>query len=157
MKEFYPAVKKALDYSFSQRPELGASQIIAMPPVRPRTWNDSEWFEDRSMRGYVAHPGGLRLAGAEMLKEWAATLRLADATKSRNERSRAWRRALRLARLVIRANAPERAGAREAGGRARRPRKSQVAFPRRYDPDQVPGSALSPPPADAGGRTPLAI
>ena len=71
MKEFYPSVKKALGYSFSQRPELGLSQIIAMPPVRPRTWNDSEWFEDRSMRGYVTHPGGLRLAGAEMLREWA--------------------------------------------------------------------------------------
>jgi len=71
MREFYPAVKKALGYSFSQRPDLGPSQIIAMPPVRPHTWNDSEWFEDRSMRGYVTHPGGLRLAGAEMLKEWA--------------------------------------------------------------------------------------
>src|SRR5207245_5671053 len=74
MKEFYPSVKKALGYSFSQRPELGLSQIIAMPPVRPRTWNDSEWFEDRSMRGYVTHPGGLRLAGAEMLIEWAHAL-----------------------------------------------------------------------------------
>ena len=74
MKEFYPSVKKALGYSFSQRPELGLSQIIAMPPVRPRTWNDSEWFEDRSMRGYVTHPGGLRLAGAEMLREWAQAM-----------------------------------------------------------------------------------
>src|SRR5437763_3759589 len=38
-----------------------------------------------------------------------------------------------------------RAGPRDAAGRARRQRKGQVAFPRRYDPDQVPGSALSPP------------
>ncbi len=74
MREFYPSVKKALEYSFTQRPELGPSQIIAMPPVRPRTWNDSEWFEDRSMRGYVTHPGGLRLAAAEMLKEWALAM-----------------------------------------------------------------------------------
>lgn len=74
MKEFYPSVKKALAYSFSQRPELGLSQVIAMPPVRPHTWNDSEWFEDRSMRGFVTHPGGLRLAGAEMLKEWARAM-----------------------------------------------------------------------------------
>ena len=74
MKEFYPAVRKALGYSFSQRPDLGPSQIIAMPPVRPHTWNDSEWFEDRSMHGYVAHPGGLRIAGAEMLKEWAQAM-----------------------------------------------------------------------------------
>jgi uncharacterized protein (DUF608 family) len=74
MREFYPAVRKALEYSFSQRPDLGPSQIIAMPPVRPHTWNDSEWFEDRSMRGYVTHPGGLRIAGAEMLKEWAQAI-----------------------------------------------------------------------------------
>ena len=74
MKEFYPSVKKALEYSFNQRTELGLSQIIGMPPVRPRTWNDSEWFEDRSMRGYVTHPGGLRMVGAEMLKEWAQAM-----------------------------------------------------------------------------------
>ena len=34
MKEFYPSVKKALEYSFTQRPDLGPSQIIAMPPHR---------------------------------------------------------------------------------------------------------------------------
>ena len=32
-------------------------------------------------------------------------------------------------------------------------RRRPFAFPRRYEPDQVPGSALSPP----VGRTPLAI
>jgi uncharacterized protein (DUF608 family) len=74
MKEFYPSVKKALQYSFTQRPDLGPSQIIAMPPFREHTWNDSEWFEDRSMVGYVSHPGGLRLAGAEMLKSWAQAM-----------------------------------------------------------------------------------
>ena len=62
MKDFYPSVKKALQYSFTQRPDLGASQIIAMPPHREHAWNDIEWFEDRSMYGYVTHPGGLRLA-----------------------------------------------------------------------------------------------
>ena len=72
MKEFYPSVKKALQYSFTQRPDLGPSQIIAMPPHREHAWNDIEWFEDRSMYGYVTHPGGLRMAGAEMLKAWAA-------------------------------------------------------------------------------------
>jgi len=71
MKEFYPSVKKALQYSFTQRPDLGAAQIIAMPPHREHAWNDIEWYEDRSMYGYVTHPGGLRLAGAEMLKAWA--------------------------------------------------------------------------------------
>ena len=74
MKEFYPSVKKALEYSFTQRPDLGPSQIIAMPPHREHAWNDIEWFEDRSMYGYVSHPGGLRLAGAEMLKLWAQAM-----------------------------------------------------------------------------------
>lgn len=71
LKEFYPSAKKALDYSFSQRPDLGLTQIIAMPPYRPHTWNDSDWFEDRSYYGYVADAGGFRLAAAEMLREWA--------------------------------------------------------------------------------------
>jgi uncharacterized protein (DUF608 family) len=74
MKEFYPSVKKALEYSFSQRPDLGPSQIIAMPPHREHAWNDIEWFEDRSMSGYVTHPGGLRIAGAEMIKAWALAM-----------------------------------------------------------------------------------
>ena len=74
MKEFYPSVKKALQYSFTQRPDLGPSQIIAMPPHREHAWNDIEWFEDRSMYGYVTHPGGLRMAGAEMLKLWAKAM-----------------------------------------------------------------------------------
>ena len=74
MKEFYPSVKKALQYSFTQRPDLGPSQIIAMPPHREHAWNDIEWFEDRPMYGYVTHPGGLRMAGAEMLKSWAQAM-----------------------------------------------------------------------------------
>ena len=81
MKEFYPSVKKALEYSFTQRPDLGDSQIVAMPPLRPGTWNDSEWFEDRSMIGYVSHPGGLRIAAAEMLKNWAEAMGDADQVK----------------------------------------------------------------------------
>ena len=74
MKEFYPSVKKALQYSFTQRPDLGASQIIAMPPHREHAWNDIDWFEDRPLYGYVSDAGGLRLAGAEMLKAWAQAM-----------------------------------------------------------------------------------
>lgn len=74
MKEFYPSVKKALEYSFTQRPDLGASQIIAMPPHREHAWNDIDWFEDRPLYGYVSDAGGLRLAGAEMLKSWAQAM-----------------------------------------------------------------------------------
>ncbi len=71
LKDFYPSAKKALDYSFSQRPDLGLTQIVAMPPYRPHTWNDTDWFEDRSYYGYVADVGGFRLAAGEMLKELA--------------------------------------------------------------------------------------
>jgi uncharacterized protein (DUF608 family) len=74
MKEFYPSVKKALQYSFTQRPDLGPSQIIAMPPHREHAWNDIDWFEDRPLYGYVSDAGGLRLAGAEMLKAWAQAM-----------------------------------------------------------------------------------
>ena len=74
MKEFYPSVKKALEYSFTQRPDLGPSQIIAMPPHREHAWNDIDWFEDRPLYGYVTDAGGLRLAGAEMLKAWAQAM-----------------------------------------------------------------------------------
>jgi uncharacterized protein (DUF608 family) len=74
MKEFYPSVKKALQYSFAQRPDLGPSQIIAMPPHREHAWNDIDWFEDRPMYGYVSDAGALRLAGAEMLKAWASAM-----------------------------------------------------------------------------------
>jgi len=81
MREFYPSVKKAIEYSFTQRPDLGPSQIVAMPPVRPGTWNDSEWFEDRAMMGYVSHPGGLRLAAAEMVKDWARAMGDAETVK----------------------------------------------------------------------------
>jgi len=70
-KEFYPSVKKALQYSFTQRPDLGPFQIIAMPPHREHAWNDIDWFEDRPLYGYVSDAGGLRLAAAEMLKAWA--------------------------------------------------------------------------------------
>ncbi len=71
LKDFYPSAKKALEYSFTQRPDLGPAQSIAMPPFRPGTWNDSDWFEDRSYYGYVSDAGAFRLAAAEMLRECA--------------------------------------------------------------------------------------
>jgi uncharacterized protein (DUF608 family) len=73
-KDFYPSAKKALMYAFSRRPDLGDTQIIAMPPLEPHTSNEFEWFEDRPMLGYVTHPGGFRLAAAEMLREWAVKM-----------------------------------------------------------------------------------
>jgi len=81
LKEFYPSVKKAMERAFNRRPELGPSQIIAMPPFEAGTWNDSEWFEDRSMYGYVSHPGGFRMATAEMFREWAQKMGDRDQVK----------------------------------------------------------------------------
>jgi len=74
LKEFYASGKQALEHSFNRRPDLGLSQIIAMPPYEPGTANELEWFEDRHLWGYVAHPGGYRMAAAEMLREWAVEM-----------------------------------------------------------------------------------
>jgi len=71
LKEFYPSAKQALEHSFNRRPDLGLAQIIAMPPYEPGTANELEWFEDHHLWGYVVHPGGYRMAAAEMLREWA--------------------------------------------------------------------------------------
>ena len=74
LKEFYASGKQALERSFNRRPDLGLSQIIAMPPYEPGTSNDLEWFEDRQYFGYVVHPGGYRMAAAEMLREWSVEM-----------------------------------------------------------------------------------
>jgi uncharacterized protein (DUF608 family) len=94
LKEFYPSAQKALEFSFSQRPDLGLTQIIAMPPYRPHTWNDSDWFEDRSYYGYVADAGGFRLAAAEMLREWAQKIGDDQEAKKLNEMLGASKRAM---------------------------------------------------------------
>lgn len=73
LKEFYDSVKRATDFSFNTRPNYGLSQIVAMPePNSPA--NMLEWFEDRHWYGYVAHPGGMRMAQAEMTKQWAEAM-----------------------------------------------------------------------------------
>jgi uncharacterized protein (DUF608 family) len=69
--EFYSSGKKAMSYAFSQRPDLGSEQIIAMPPHEGKAWDDKDWFEDRPLKGLVSHAGGIRIAAAEMIREWA--------------------------------------------------------------------------------------
>ena len=70
LREFYDSAKRVTEFSFSTRPTYGLSQIVAMPePTGPA--NQLEWFEDRHWYGYVAHPGGMRLAHATMMREWA--------------------------------------------------------------------------------------
>jgi len=66
LKEFYQSAKRKLEYSFGLNPDLGLSQIIAMPKG-----GGGEWFEDQPMSGYVVHAGGFRLVAAEMMREWA--------------------------------------------------------------------------------------
>jgi len=74
LKEFYPSAKQALEHSFNRRPDLGLSQIVAMPPYESGTANELEWYEDRRVWGYAVHPGGYRMAAAEMLREWAVEM-----------------------------------------------------------------------------------
>jgi uncharacterized protein (DUF608 family) len=74
LKEFYSSAKQAMEHSFNRRPDLGLTQIIAMPPFEPGTANQLEWFEDRHLWGYVVHPGGYRMAAAEMLREWSVEM-----------------------------------------------------------------------------------
>ena len=72
IREFYESAKKACLFSFeSQRTNYGLAQIVAMPTPIPGSYNYREWFEDREWKGYVAHPGGYRLAQARMMRRWA--------------------------------------------------------------------------------------
>ncbi|MFH1008972.1 MAG: GH116 family glycosyl-hydrolase [Candidatus Latescibacterota bacterium] len=73
-KEFYDSAKKAIEFTFSLRPEYGLSQILAMPSPVPGKANWREWFEDREWKGYVVHPGGYRMAAARMMRVWSARM-----------------------------------------------------------------------------------
>ena len=42
-----PVGEKGTAILVYQRPDLGRSQIIAMPPHREHAWNEIDWFEDR--------------------------------------------------------------------------------------------------------------
>ncbi len=42
-----------------------------MPTPIPGSYNYREWFEDREWKGYVAHPGGYRMAQGRMMRRWA--------------------------------------------------------------------------------------
>ena len=86
MKEFYPSVKKALRILLYTAAGSWTSRRLS--PCRrngAHAWNDIEWFEDRSMYGYVTHPGGLRIAGAEMLKTWAQAIGDGDEVRRMDE------------------------------------------------------------------------
>lgn len=82
LREFYESAKRASLFSFNTRPKYGLSQIVAMPEPTDEDKQDMlEWFEDRNYYGYVAHPGGLRMAHAEMMRRWANTMGDTDFVK----------------------------------------------------------------------------
>ena len=82
IREFYESAKKACLFSFeSQRTNYGLAQIVAMPTPIPGSYNYREWFEDREWKGYVAHPGGFRLAQARMMRRWAEKMGDAEFVK----------------------------------------------------------------------------
>jgi uncharacterized protein (DUF608 family) len=65
LEEFYPTVKKGMEYTMRMRPTPDG--VISMP-----TANDGmEWFEAGEWAGMVAHIGGLRLAQCLMARRMA--------------------------------------------------------------------------------------
>ncbi|MCC6492786.1 MAG: hypothetical protein IT424_07180 [Pirellulales bacterium] len=75
LKEFYPSIKRANDFSMNLRPKYGLSQVMAMP--EPGTdgggLGDTEWFEapEPGWKGYVTHAGGVRMAQIQIMRRMA--------------------------------------------------------------------------------------
>lgn len=78
LKEFYPSLKRANDFSMSLRPKYGLSQVMAMP--EPGTdaggLGDTEWFEapEPGWKGYVTHAGGVRMAQIQIMRRMAEAM-----------------------------------------------------------------------------------
>jgi uncharacterized protein (DUF608 family) len=75
LKEFYPSLKRANDFSMTLRPKYGLSQVMSMPePGTDRGGlGDTEWFEapEPGWKGYVTHAGGVRMAQVQVMKRIA--------------------------------------------------------------------------------------
>jgi uncharacterized protein (DUF608 family) len=75
LKEFYPSLKRANDFSMNLRPKYGLSQVMSMPePGTDRGGlGDTEWFEapEPGWKGYVTHAGGVRMAQVQVMKRIA--------------------------------------------------------------------------------------
>jgi hypothetical protein len=118
-KEFYDSARRATRWSFSLRPPYGLSQIVAMPTPGMDPLQDTEWYEDRPYYGYVAHPGGYRMAHAEMMRRWAE--KQGDAALVKQAGRLAWRRRQSPGRFSVDRHllSPlQRAGNRKAHGPA---------------------------------------
>jgi len=78
LKEFYPSIKRANDFSMNLRPKYGMSQVMAMP--EPGTdgggLGDTEWFEapEPGWKGYVTHAGGVRMAQIQIMRRMAEAM-----------------------------------------------------------------------------------
>lgn len=78
LREFYPSLKRANDFSLNLRPKFGLSQVMAMP--EPGTdeggLGDTEWFEapEPGWKGYVTHAGGVRMAQVQIMKRMAEAM-----------------------------------------------------------------------------------
>jgi non-lysosomal glucosylceramidase len=78
LREFYPSLKKANDFSLNLRPKFGLSQVVSMP--EPGTdgggLGDTEWFEAPApgWKGYVTHAGGVRMAQVQIMKRVAEAM-----------------------------------------------------------------------------------
>ncbi|MDO8587823.1 MAG: GH116 family glycosyl-hydrolase [Armatimonadota bacterium] len=70
LKEFYPSLKKATDYTMTLRPEYGDRQVISMP-----TGNQGDtWHESTQFYGMVTQVAGVHLAHLQMACEWAKAM-----------------------------------------------------------------------------------
>lgn len=78
LKEFYPSLKRANDFSMNLRPKFGLSQVMSMP--EPGTdghgLGDTEWFEapEPGWKGYVTHAGGVRMAQVQIMRRMAEAM-----------------------------------------------------------------------------------
>ena len=79
LKEFYPSLKRANDFSMNLRPKYGLSQVMAMP--EPGTdkhgMGDTEWFEapEPGWKGYVTHAGAIRMAQIQIMRRMAVAMK----------------------------------------------------------------------------------
>ncbi|MDO8588095.1 MAG: GH116 family glycosyl-hydrolase [Armatimonadota bacterium] len=70
LKEFYPSLKKATEYTMTLRPEYGVRQVISMP-----TGNQGDtWHESTQFYGMVTQVAGAHLAHLQMACEWAEAM-----------------------------------------------------------------------------------
>jgi uncharacterized protein (DUF608 family) len=78
LREFYPSLKRANDFSMNLRPKFGLSQVMSMP--EPGTdgggLGDTEWFEapEPGWKGYVTHAGAVRMAQVQIMKRMAGAV-----------------------------------------------------------------------------------